>query len=519
MTSEAQSLSPAYSRPDPRLVALILLASGIFLYLQVFVLPATPRVATGDQSIYLHSAARMYDGEFIYRDYDQLTLPGTDALYLLLFKVFGVRARIPQAMVLLVGTMTVWLSIVITAKVMKGPAVFLPGFLFLTLPFASYLDGTHHVYNVFAAISALAVVMEKRSATRLALAGVLWGIGTCFAQSLVLGPAAFTLFVAWEHLRKKEPCRALFKKEVALLAAYVATVAAFTMYFVWNVGLKRLLYFTVTFVARYFSSYGVGTWRTYMLGWPSLHHWVNWPDLPAWPIIHLLVPLIYILFFVRYWRERKSRSQEPWEQLILINITGLSLFLTIASAPAWNRLYTVSLPALIMLVWFLNSSSKVEQVFLRMLWALVLLLAVARPIVTQTRWRASLDLPTGRTAFFDPGLYEETKWMVERTHPSEYFFGDQLLCFDLRLRNPSRVAYVTPYDFTRPGEVLGVVQGLEMHKVQFVSWYPGLDIVVDPAGNHLAPLRGYLESKYHVAARFANGHTMWERNNDRRAAP
>jgi hypothetical protein len=44
-----------------------------------------------------------------------------------------------------------------------------------------------------------------------------------------------------------------------------------------------------------------------------------------------------------------------------VNITGLCLFLSIASAPAWNRLYTVSLPALIMLVWFLNSAFKLER--------------------------------------------------------------------------------------------------------------------------------------------------------------
>jgi hypothetical protein len=140
---------------------------------------------------------------------------------------------------------------------------------------------------------------------------------------------------------------------------------------------------------------------------------------------------------------------------MLINITGLCLFLSIALAPAWNRLYTVSLPALIMLVWFLNSAYKLERALLRILWATVLVLAIARPIVTQMRWRAFLDLPTGRTGFFEPGSYQETKWVMERTHPSDYFFGD------LRLRNPSRVAFVTPYDFTRPEEVHNVVQGLE----------------------------------------------------------
>jgi hypothetical protein len=507
--------TPDLSKPRSQisLVLLALLVCSIFLYLQLFALPATPRVAIGDQSIYLHNAARMYEGQLIYRDYDYFTFPGTDVLYLVLFKLFGVRAWIPQVLLLLAGVVSAWLSIKITTKVISGPAVFLPSFLFLTLPFASYLDATHHLFNVLAATCALAVVMEERTAIRLAWAGAFWGVGTCFAQSLVLGPMALGLFLVWEHHRNKEQRWELFKKATYLLASYVAVVVAFIAYFAWRVGLKQVLYYTVTFVARYYSADDTANWRTYMVGHPSVHGWANWPDLIAWPLIHFLIPLIYILFFVRYWREKRSRPEVPWERLMLINITGLCLFLSIASAPAWNRLYTISLPALIMLVWFLTSPFKLEQIMLRVLWATALILAIARPIVTQARWRAVLDLPTGRTAFFDPGVYEETKWVLERSHPSDYFFGDQLLGFDLRLRNPTRVAFVTPYAFTRPEEVSNVVQALEEHQVRFVGWYHGLDDPTGAAqGNSLAPLRGYLQSHYHVAGTFGNGTKIWERS-------
>lgn len=505
---------PAQLVPGPQawLVLLASLVSGIFLYLQLFVFPATPRVAVGDQSIYLHNGARMSRSQLIYRDYDTFTLPATDMLYAALFRWFGVRAWIPQMMLLLAGVLSTWLCVKISAKVVSGSAVFLPAFLFLTLPYTSYLDATHHLYTALAAGSALAVAIEERTTTRLAWAGILWGLGTCFAQSLVLGPLGWGLFLAWEHCRRKESWRTLLKKEGCLLASYVATVAAFNSYFVWKVGLEQFVYYTVTFVARYFSTYAIGTWRTYTLGWPSARNWANWPDLTAWPVIHFLIPLVYILFFVRYWRERRLRPQEQWERLMLINVSGLCLFLTIASAPAWNRLYAVSLPGLVLFIWFLNSPFRIEGALLRLSWAIVLILAVVRPIVTQTRWRAFLDLPTGRTAFFDSALYQETKWLQERTHLSEYFFGDQLLCFALDLRNPSRVAYVTPFAFTRPEEIRDVVQTLELHKVRFVGWYPGLDDPAATEGNNLGPLRNYLQSHYHVAERFANGHTMWERN-------
>ena len=499
------------SRREALLIPLVLIGSAIFLYLQVFILPATPRIATGDQSIYLHSAARMYDGEMIYRDYDQLTLPGTDVLYLALFKIFGVRAWIPQLMLVAAGFVSTWLAIVIAAKVVGGPTVFLPGLLFLTLPYASYLDATHHLYNVLAAMGALAVLIEERTPIRLAWAGLLWGVGTCFAQSLVLGPLAISLFLVWEYRREKRPFPDLLKAECYLLASYAATVAAFISYFAYRVGLRRLFYDTVTFVAKYFSTYEPGGWKTYVTGWPSVHNPANWPDLAAWPLVHFLIPLVYILFFVRYWRERRLRPEIPWERLMLINITGISLFLTIASGPSWNRMYTISLPAMIMLIWFLHFPFKLERLLTGALWVLVLALLIVRPIVTQTRWRALLDLPTGRTAFLDPGIYQETRWVQERTHPGDYFFGDQVLGFALRLRNPSRLAYVTPYAFTRPEEVLNVVQGLETQRVGFVSWYPGLDVSVDPVGNSLSPLRRYLAQNYRVAVQFSDGHTIWER--------
>src|ERR1700690_810185 len=98
------STSPA--RPSRRWITpLAVLGCALFLYLEAFILPCTPRAAGGDQSIYLHDAARMFDGQVIYRDFDHFTLPGTSALYLTLFKLFGVRAWIPQAMLVLVGSL------------------------------------------------------------------------------------------------------------------------------------------------------------------------------------------------------------------------------------------------------------------------------------------------------------------------------------------------------------------------------------------------------------------------------
>src|ERR1700730_6012660 len=112
----------------------VVLLSALFLYLQVFILPATPRAATGDQAIYLHHAVRMLEGEMIYRDYDHFTLPGTDVVYMTLFKLFGVRAWIPQAMLMVLGTSMLALVSFISRRLISGMSYLLPGLLFVALP-------------------------------------------------------------------------------------------------------------------------------------------------------------------------------------------------------------------------------------------------------------------------------------------------------------------------------------------------------------------------------------------------
>jgi hypothetical protein len=510
---------PAFNLSKPKsniwLSWLVLLACGIFLYLQVFILPATPRVASGDQAIYLHHATRMLEGQFIYRDYDHFTTPGTDVLYALLFRLFGVKAWIPQAMLILVGVLMAWLSTVISKHVIPGFAAFLPAFLFLTLPYAGYLDATHHWYSTLAATTALAIVIGKRTELRLMGAGMLWGVGVCFTQSAGLGVLGLALFLVWENCRDRTSWNALLKKEISLFFGFLCTAVPFNAYFVWKVGLRQFLYFTVVFVAKYYPADYFNNWSIYMRGAPSIHSWTNWPDLITFCFVHALIPLIYILFFVRWWRERQ-RTDVPWDQLVLIHITGLSLLFSVALAPAYTRLYVVSLPALILLVWFLKPIFKAERILLRTAWASVLVLAIARPIATQMRWKAILDLPTGRTAFFSRVVYEKCKWVSERTQPSDYFFGDHQIEFTLRLRNAGRVPFLRPTDYTRPEEVQDAVHGLEEHQVRFVSWYDGLDseaeAVLHPAGDHLGPIRSYLHDHYHLAKIFSNGDKIWERN-------
>lgn len=495
-------------------VACVLVASALFLFLQTFILPNVPRIANGDQGIHLSLAARMLDGELPYRDYDHFPLPGTDVLYLVLFKVFGVRAWIAPVMLILLGVSFMWLSIRISEKLMSGPIVFLPGCLFLTLPFPGFLDATHHWYSMLAGTAALLSVIEKRSRTRLVWSGVLWGIATCFAQSAVVGAMGTVVFLLWEHHRTAQHGRSLLQKEGCFLGSMFAAVVVFNAYFIWQAGPKQFLNDTVVFLAKFYSADSFNQWQVYMADPPSIHAYSQWPNVVAFLLIHLIVPLVYILLFVRYWRKARWQSEEPWDRLMLISLTGLFLFLSVVHSAGFMRMHTISLPALILLAWLLKAPFKTERFLLRGLWVMILVLGVARPVITQTRWNKFLDLPTGRTAFADyPVLYDKCKWVSERTQPGDYFLDDPQICFAVRLRDPSRVPFLRPTDYTRPEQVQDAVHALAKYHVKFVGWYASLeDEIATPAGDNLAPLREYLREHYHVARIFSNGDEIWERN-------
>jgi hypothetical protein len=508
------STFPSSSR---RLTLFVVALSCAFVYLQVFALPCTPHLASGDQAIYLHNATRLLHGELIYRDYDHFTFPGTDVFYAALFKCFGVRAWIPQAVLILLGGSLVWLIIFVSQKLMSGVSAYLPALLFITLPFSSYLDATHHWFSLVAIMAALAILLEERTPKRLTLAGALVGIATLFTQSMAVLIVGFWLFLLWERVRTNEAWFELLRKEAALGAGFLITVAAGLAYFVRTVGAEKIFQFTVIFVARYYPADWFNNWRVYLTGRPQLHAWTTWFDGPAFLLIHLIIPFVYCLFFVYALKLRKQPSTD-FLRLVLVNVTGVFLFLTVASAPAYSRLYAVSPPALVILMWFLKSMPNLSRLWLRLAWLIVFTMLLARPIMMQIRWKAYLDLPTGRTAFYDPLLYEKCKWMSERTHPFDYFFGDHLVAFALQLRNAGRVPFLRPTDYTRPEEVTDAIQGIENHHVRFVSWYIGLDYEKDaarhPEGDHLAPIRVYLREHYHLAQTFSNGDQIWERNFD-----
>jgi hypothetical protein len=242
----------------------------------------------------------------------------------------------------------------------------------------------------------------------------------------------------------------------------------------------------------------------------------EFPRAIAYLFIHLLVPLVYLLFFARYWRESQVKPLEAWGRLMLVNVVGLFQFLLVAPGPGWLRLCSVSLPALIVLGWLVGWPGRFHLVLARLLWVGALVFMILQPLSRQARVHPYLETPVGRTVFLDLMDYEKHLWISQRTHPGEFLFEDEFprLYFSLGLRNPAPVAFLTNSDYTRPEQVEDVVEALEKHRVRFVLRSLWLDpSTLEPTpGDHLGPFREYVRAHYHVVKVFPDLIQVWERD-------
>lgn len=500
------------SRP----VAWFLLGAAAFLYLHLFFPPWTPIWRGYDEAGYLLNGRRLLEGEVLYRDIFQFVPPGINLLNLLLLKLFGSRVWILNAMVVLIGVSFAWLGIAISSKVLEGRAVFLPSLLFLVSAFRFALEATHHAYSVLAVMAATAVVIEKRNPARVAVAGALCGLASCFTQTHgLMALWALAVFLLWEYRQERASGQQALKSAVCLFAPFLAVGLAVSAYFVWKAGLQRFLYCTVTFGFRYHSGDPYEKWTSYFAGVQDFLTWSGMPRFGLWLFLHGLIPWLYVLFFLHYRRHAGDRPGEPWDRLMLLNLVGFFLFLGIARSPAWHRLCLVSLPAMVLFCWLIYRSGKFQHTLAGIVWILAVVMAVAEPLERQTRWRAYLDLPTGRAAVLEQVRRERYQWFLDRTRPSDFLFqaGDWDMYIPLALRNPTEVLHLTSNEFTRPEQVHHVVEALERRRVRYILWTPDLDFPFDyvPAHDSLGPLRAYMRDHYRLVETFADLQQVWER--------
>lgn len=482
--------------------SILIVATAVFLYLCVFVLPATPLLFPFDQFINFDNARRMAAGERLYHTIFQYTFPGTELLELSLIKIFGPKVMLMNAMLLVSGIIDVWLVLILASSILREWDAILAALLFLYFGIHGSLDATHHKFSMMAAYAAAAVLIRRRSQARILISGTLLGLATSFTQTRAIVAVGFAIFLAWENRRKPESERRLLHDELCLLLPFAALTGLACAYILWNGGWERFLRDIIEFPVRHYP-FGWGN------GWSTavFDVFLSPQGIAEWVVVKSLVPAAYLVFFFFYW-PRPDEKQPPVEAIFLA-IFGLSLFATVAFAPAYNRIAEIWAPAIILTLWML---SRIELPGWRIpAWAGVCVLMLVAIVRTQVHSYYFFDGPAGRIAISSPDEFEELTWLSKRTRPGDQFFsaGTPMFYVLLGLHNISQVPFIEADNYTRADQVEATAQSVRTQKPQFIFW-PFTEGEADHPSQLLYPLGEELRGSYRPVIAFPDGQ-VWER--------
>jgi len=487
----------------------ILVLAGIFLYLNLFLLPCTPRLLTGDQMFFWMDAQRMLHGDHVYRDFFQFTPPGTDLVYFAFFGTFGPRLWVTNAVVLLLGVALSAACFFVASGVMEqGPAV-LATLLFLTLLYGRTLNATHHWFSMLLILSAAAIAIRGKSFRRTVAVGICLGTAAFFTQSHgLVAVLAFALWLVWEELPSRKSWPDTLSRPAVLMVAFALSLLAFSAYFLVTSGASALWYCQVVYVKQYMVS-GLSEF-------PGLGEYPTWRRLPVVGqslFVCTMLPAVYPLAMLRSQRIRRNQSATR-NGIMLLALLGLSLFLEVLSSANWLRLYAVAIPGIGLFVWCANSSGRMRKAALGLIWVVVIGLGLHETQVRQLENYVVTETPAGKVAV-EARNFAELNALKEQTRPGELLFQAIWPGFyiPLRLLNPVYVDTVWPNEESRPEFVKRSIEELEAKQVPHILWSQNLDYSdpASPHSDHLGPLRDYLHEHYRRVQVFSDQDELWER--------
>jgi hypothetical protein len=316
-----------------------------------------------------------------------------------------------------------------------------------------------------------------------------------------------------------------------LAGGFVASLLLVNGYFIWKTGVARFLWCVLIYPLKYYPKQA--NWNTFMvveqfappfgahLHVPQLLFYcaVQWFDLFA-------TPVVFAAFFIWYWVRREKEPWDYWARPMLVACIGLMMFLSIANSPSPLRMAVSSLPALILLGFFIDSQRIAPRILPALCAAGVLVLAGYSMIRMRPVIAGTITTSQGRFAMLtdEESLYREYDWINRHTRPGDYFYepGYADMYFFLDLRNPTALGRIVNNGYTTQEQVADVIRSLEKHRVRYIYWGPGdfLNAIPNwenPADAHLGPLREYLHRNYAIAMAFPRGSErdeIWERKTE-----
>ena len=472
-----------------------------------------------DQMLFATDGARIVAGQMPYRDYFQFVTPGTDLVYAFLFRHLGLLLWIPNLLMVCLAATGVLLMTLAAGKVLRGSLIALPAALTVGFILFGGLDATHHWFSGLIALIAMLVLFEGSQNWRIVLAGALCGVVASFTQSKgATVTAGFLAYLLWQWFDEKQKASVPWRRALLLCAAALVTFLAINGPYIAALGIKEWVKWVIVFPFRYYPTLPAQTWRSPLDDFRNQTGFIRWICIP---FVYLTIPLVYLVFLRVMYLRRRFEPDQPWNQLLLLAITGLALFLAVAPCLSVMRVSCAGLPGMILLVWLLDRGGEQGRVAAATLAALSLAIAVYLPIRNQTMHWHYLDLPAGRTAILDPNRYEVYRWMAENTHPGQMYFGMGPFALPLWLQTPAPISAPVPYEYDRPEHIAASIAAIENNRMPLLLLKPYryLAGTWGYTDQHLRAYQAYLDQHYRCIKTFPAGFELWVRRDTPRPAP
>jgi hypothetical protein len=477
------------------------LGFALYLYANLFARPGTPYLLGGDQVYFWTYAQRLLYGEQVYRDFFQFTPPGTDLLYLGVFKLLGPRIWTTNLVVLLLDASLCLLCLRMARLLMPLPQAALAACLYLVFVAGATLDGSHHWLSALTALSAVLVLMRETTSTRIAIAGALLGLATFFTQTT--GPVAAIAIAAWLMWQPSRATPRWWGRSSApllLFASLIVTWLALSGYYIATLGVGQLWFFQVSYVRDYM----VTGWHAAAFALPAALPVTARSSLALrWLFAYAVLPASYAIAVWKCWRLSRQARTEYVARLALLTAVGAAMFLEMAGSPNWFRIFAISLPGVILLIWLLAGLGQLSRYARHTLWIALIALAAYQTWSKHRLFSTIEQLPAGRVATTASNA-EKLRWVAVRTEPGQFLLQAQWpgMYLPLALRNPVFLDNLGDDGADALGYLALSMRQLDARQVPYI---------IEPATDSAPALRQYLAARYRLVWRFSDLDEVWER--------
>jgi hypothetical protein len=463
--------------------------TSIYLYTFLFRSFRIPVLLSGDQMFFWTHAHRMLNGERPYIDFFQFTPPGTDLVFAGLFRMFGERVLVTNAIVLVLGVVLATICFLVARRVVEPKWAALATALFVVPFYGELLNATHHWFSTLLVMTAVLVLCDGTSPGRLIVAGALLGVASFFTQTR--GAFALVAVAVWLLLECREG-KFRVTAIANVIASFAATLLTLELPFLVHAGVARMWFEQVTYVQRHVVKH--------VLGLPPLNSY-NLFQFAQYLLPYLLLPLIYPAVLLRSKGDPKVR---------LLAIVGLASLIEVALSPNYLRLYSVAMPGIILLTWWAAQSRTRGRILCPAICIFVIAALVQQTMRSVRTEYVVLELPAGRAAVNRVGA-EKLAWMRDHALPGDWVYQPAFpsVYFPMQVRNPAFLDELTPnFMTTEPDYIDRSIRQLSERPTRYVLWSPRLDVAADP--DQLVELRRFLRVRYRMTSVFRDGEEVWE---------